>query len=70
MQAGNGGHSIGIGLPLGQVSIAVLGVVGGALAERGVAVPVLAEVDGALGVDVATGALVKVEPVEARVVRF
>ena len=68
--AAKGGQSIGIGVPLGHVSVAVLGVGEGALAGAGVAAVVLGMIGDALGIDASAGVFVVLERVEDRVMRF
>ena len=68
--AAKGGQSIGIGVPLGQVSVAVLVVVGGGLADTVVAAVVLGMVGGTLGVDASAGVFGLLERVEDLVTRF
>ena len=70
MLAVKGGQSIGIGVPLAQVSIAVLGVVEGALADTEVSAAMLGEMDGPLGADIIAAVFVVLERLVALVVRF
>ena len=70
VQAGKGGHSIGIGLPIGHVSMAMIGVVEVALADAEVTVAVFWTVELAVGIDFAKGVLVVFERLEALVIRF